>query len=44
MKGDNGTNKASREWRQLHTLIEALRKSCMKELSNQGQTYTIRDS
>lgn len=44
MKGDNGTSKASREWRQLHILIEALRKSFMKKLSNQGQNYTIRDS
>lgn len=44
MKGDNGTSKARREWRQLHILIEALRKSCMKKLSNQGQNYTIRDS
>lgn len=44
MKGDNGTSKARREWRQLHILIEALRKSCMKKISNQGQNYTIRDS
>lgn len=41
MKEDNGTSKASREWRQLHILIEALRKSCMKNYLIKGKTIQL---
>lgn len=40
MKEDNGTSKASREWRQLH-MIEALRKSCMKNYLIKGKTIQL---